>query len=111
MPSNWSRQVSLENGTLVVSTPSGGNPNGKNDPPDSISLHPADLPATIRYTGVGGVQLSGVNWDGDHTGVTVDTSGNVVTVTDSGGTANVSYFVIDGSNHTTGDPQIHNLDE
>jgi hypothetical protein len=33
------------------------------------SLHPADLPATIRYNGIDGVQLNGVNWDGVHHGV------------------------------------------
>jgi hypothetical protein len=110
MSTNWNRQVSLVNGTLVVTTPPNGNPPGRTDPPDEISLHPADLPATIRYTGQGGVQLQGVDWDGTHDGVTAAATGNVVTVTDTGGTPNVSYYVIDNANHTTDDPQIHNLD-
>lgn len=111
MSSTWNRQVSLDaGGALIVSTPSNGNPSGRTDPPDSISLHPSDLPATIIYTGTGGVQLSGVNWDGDHAGVTASSAGNTVTVTDSGGQANVSYYVTDNTGHTTGDPQVHNLD-
>jgi hypothetical protein len=111
MSTTWNRQVALSaDGTLVVSTPSGGNPDGRNDPADSISLHPADLPATIRYNGIDGVQLNGVNWDGVHDGVTSSVQGTTVTVTDTGGTPNVSYFVTDNANHTTEDPQIHNLD-
>lgn len=112
MPTQWRRTVSLgpDGQTLVVGTPNGGNPSGRTDPPDSITLRPADLPATITYTGQGGVRVQDVAWDGDHTGVTAPpANGNVLTVTDSGGVTDCSYYVRDTEGRQTGDPQIHNV--
>lgn len=112
MPTQWRRTVSLgtDGQTLVVSTPNGGNPSGRGDPPDSITLSPGDLPATITYTGQGGVRVQDVVWDGDHTGVTAPpANGNVLVVTDVGGVADCSYYVRDTEQRQTGDPQIHNV--
>jgi hypothetical protein len=108
----WNRQVSLDSdGKLQVSTPAGGNPPGHDDPPDSITLDSDSLPATIRYTAIGGVMLQGVNWDGDHQGVTANMQGATLIVQETDARvpgSNISYFVIDNANHTTDDPQIHN---
>jgi len=95
----WNRQVSLgSDGTLQVSIPDGGNPPGHDDPPSSITVDANSLPATIRYTGIGGVRLHKIRWDGDHTGVTGKKKGGTLIVeegVDCMPGSTISYVVID----------------
>jgi len=108
----WNRQVSLgSDGTLQVSTPEGGNPPGHDDPPDSITVDSNSLPATVQYTGIGGVRLHKIRWDGDHHGVTSQKQGETLIVEETSDRmpgSTISYFVIDHERRSTGDPQIHN---
>ena len=120
MGKQWSRQVSVTgtgtNQSLTVTTPNDGNPTGRNDPANSITIFQSDRTggATVRYTltGTNG-SLSIVNKDGSGTvpaGFSVSPPGQTVTITDeetATNTAQFSYYVQYGTIKTP-DPMITN---
>jgi len=123
MGKQWSRHVSVQvkdgKQYLAVTTPGGGNPQGRNDPDNSITIFESDRKggATVRYTLTGSSgSISIVNKDGTNAppaGFTVSDPAPTVTITDeeaATNTAQFSYYVEFGTIKTE-DPMITNASD
>jgi len=123
MGNKWKRDVTWNGTWLVVSTPAGGNPSGRNDTDTDITVKSADKPAEVEYSpgASSGVSSLNVTWkDAEGNTITSPPSGfgkdpknNKVTVNDNdpSNTESCYYHVtgtVNGVTQQTQDPQIHN---
>lgn len=121
MGQSWKRNVAVAgtapNQYLELTVPSGGNPSGRNDSADDITVYTSDRAngaADVQYTltGTSGT-MSIENKDGSGTlptGFSVSTAGNTLTIDDGEDAADgieFSYYLKLGEISTT-DPMIHN---